>query len=94
MVKKNNKSKEWKRGYNWANKNFSKFRSFKRRSDGSYIGYKKSGGTEVIGRLQDYKGRDPFYSGSYTAIKEHIKARPVKKRKKSSSYSFDIWNPF
>ena len=75
------KGREWKRGYNWAKKYYEKFRSFKKREDGTYIGYKKDGGTEVIGSLEQHKASKGFYAGSYKAFKEAIKQKPTKTRK-------------
>jgi hypothetical protein len=74
-----NKSKEWKRGYKWGKEYFEKFRSFKRRPDGTYIGYKKGGSTEVIGSLQQYKSSKGSSAGIYTALKEVISEKPVRK---------------
>jgi len=78
-------SKEWKRGYKASKETFSRFRSFKKRDDGTWIGYKKTGSTEVIGDLADFNGRDDFSKGWNVAMKEAIKNNPVRKRKSSAS---------
>ena len=87
-----NKSSEWKRGYNWGKKYYSKFRSFKKRSDGTFIGYKKSGGTEVLGSLGQHRAIKGFHGGAYTSFKEHVKARPTKTRKNSTKKSKSIFD--
>jgi hypothetical protein len=84
-VNKKGKSSEWRRGYRWQKQYFSKFRSFKRLPDGTYVGYKKGGGTEVIGSLAQHKGTKGFGAGAYTAMKEEIKARPTRTVKRRAS---------
>lgn len=76
MTEKSN----YNRGKNWANEYFSKFRSFKKDSSGTIIGYKKSGSTEIIGKHESAKGYTGFQKGAIEEQNRIIASKPVKKR--------------
>lgn len=87
--------REYNRGKRWAEKYYSKFRSFKKRLDGSYIGYLKNGSTEVIGHVSKSGSMDGgFYQGAYDVQIKIIKAKKTKvrtpRRKVRTGFHFDF----
>lgn len=81
-------NKEYRRGSAGAKKYFSKFRSFKKDSQGRIIGYKKSGSTEVIGKPSKERLTDSFFIGWRDTERKIIKSKPVRKLKQKRGLFF------
>ena len=82
---------EYNRGKRSATQYFSKFRSFTTDNQGRIVGNKKSGSTEVIGKLsRETKG---FYGGWASAERAIIKSKQVKTRKPTSPFGVSIKMP-
>ena len=87
-----NEAKEYRRGYNSSKKYYSKFRSFKKDSQGRIIGNKIGGSTEVIGKIdRSIKG---FYGGWAKAQREIIKSKLIKPKTRTSQRAIQTFKPF
>ena len=82
--RKETTSSEFRRGYRSGKKAMDEYRSFKKIGD-EYYGYKKSGNLERIGKLSFFRDTKGFGAGWYKALKEAIKARPTKTRRKTQT---------
>jgi hypothetical protein len=92
-----NSKSEYNRGVNFSKVYYSKFRSFYKDSQGRIIGNTKSGSTEVLGRMSQFKpGRNDygFTKGAYDEMKKIIQSKMYVKKTQKFLSPVDKINKF